>query len=530
MRMLAAPRRGGHRLRIDWTSLPIHPLLAAAYPVVFLFATNAAEQVTLAPLWGPLAMAVGGAMLAFAVVWLLVRDWHRAALLTTVLVIGFFGYGHAWNAVAELLDSQWPLIGAWVVVVSIGLVVAWRVVRWARTATRILNLVAAIALLLNAGSLAGTMVAFGAVRPPTNDLATLELHPTNPADLPDVYNIILDRYAGSLALDEIYDFDNEPFLTALEARGFNVARRAHANYIKTPLSLGSSLNLDYLDVEALKAAADSGKDREPAHQLLRDHLVVPTALKALGYQYVHVSNWWTPSVTNVDADRVFHYEGQDEFSTVLSQMTLLRAINEPQAAPTDPWDWRILRAHTSYELDRLDEIPALPGPKFVFAHLLIPHDPYVFDADGSFMNRAQVEAQGQPESYRRQLTYANSRMLRLVDRIIAGSGSDAIIMIQADEGPFPARYRADEWGFEWRDASDAELEEKFGILYAMRVPGADLEAAGFHDAITPVNTFRLIFNTRFGTDLPLLPDRTWAHVDLYHFYDFFEITDRLRRS
>ena len=90
--------------------------------------------------------------------------------------------------------------------------------------------------------------------------------------------------------------------------------------------------------------------------------------------------------------------------------------------------------------------------------------------------------------------------------------------------------RLDEWGFEWRDATDAELEEKFGILFAMRVPGADLEAAGLHDSITPVNTFRVIFNARFGTDLPMLPDRIWAHEDLDHFYDFFEITDRLQRE
>jgi hypothetical protein len=524
-------RRPGHRPRVDWSSLPVHPLLAAAYPVVFLFATNAAEQVSLAPLWGPLAMAVGGAILVLGAIALIVRDWHRAALLTTVLVLGFFGYGHAWNAVAEQLDNQFPLIGAWLVAIGVGVLVAWRVGgRAIRTTTRAINLVAAIALVLNAWSLAGSMVAIGAVGSGTDGSPTLELHPADPERLPDVYNIILDRYASSLALDEIYDFDNEPFLTQLEERGFSVARRAHANYIKTPLSLGSSLNLDYLDVQALKAAAEDGADREPAHRLLSQHLVVPAALKDLGYRYYHIANWWTPSATNVDADRVFQYEGQDEFSTVLAQTTLLRAFNEPEAAPTDPWDWRVLRAHTDYELARLDEIPTLPGPKFVFAHLLIPHDPYVFDADGSFMDRAQVSAQGQPESYRRQLTYTNARMLRLIDRIVAGSGRDAIIVLQADEGPFPERYRANEWGFKWREAGDAELEEKFGILFAMRVPGANLEGAGFHDGITPVNTFRLIFNARFGTDLPLLPDRTWAHEDLYHFYDFFEITDRLRRS
>ena len=47
--------------RPDWTAIPVHPLLVAAYPVVFLFATNAADQVTLDPMWAPLAMAVGGA-------------------------------------------------------------------------------------------------------------------------------------------------------------------------------------------------------------------------------------------------------------------------------------------------------------------------------------------------------------------------------------------------------------------------------------------------------------------------------------
>ena len=508
----------------------MHPLLLAAYPVVYLFASNAAEQITMAPLWGPLAAAVGGGMVALAIAAVVARDWHRGALIASVLVIGFFGYGHAWNAVADVLPNQWPLIGAWALLVLIGLFVAWRSSRWARSATRALNVVAAIALLLNAWSLAGTMVGVAAGGTPGEGVASVELRPPDGEDLPDVYYLVFDRYGGPTALADVYDIDNEPFFAALEERGFHVARHAHSNYVKTPLSLVSSLNMEPLDADALKADAETGEDREPIHRALGGHLAVPTALKALGYTYAHVSNWWPPSITNVDADRTFHYEGQDEFSTVLAQTTLLRAFTEPEAAPTDPWDWRILRAHTLYALEHLDAIPQLPGPKYVFAHLLVPHDPYVFDRDGSFMDREQVAAQGQPESYRRQLSYVNDRIIQLVDRIIAGSGDDAVIMLQADEGPFPQRYRANEWAFQWRDATDAELEEKFGILFAMRVPDADVEAAGFHDTITPVNAFRVIFNARFGTDLPMRPDRIWAHEDLTHFYDFFEVTDRLVRS
>ncbi len=52
------------RLLRDLTSAPAHSLLVAAYPVVFLFAANTADQVTLAPLWAPLALAIAAACVA----------------------------------------------------------------------------------------------------------------------------------------------------------------------------------------------------------------------------------------------------------------------------------------------------------------------------------------------------------------------------------------------------------------------------------------------------------------------------------
>ena len=508
-------------------SLPLHSLLLAAYPVLFLFTVNIADQLGTDPLWRPLAMAVCGAALVLLVLARLVGDWHRAGLLTTVMVIGFFGYGHAWNVAAETLETQWPLIGAWALAVMIGLVLAWRArPSYLGTATSALNLVALLLVTVNLVTMVRTYQAFGA-ETPTDALTELELDPGD-GELPNVYYVILDRYAGATALRDRYDFDNEPFLTALEERGFAVAREAHANYIKTPLSLVSSLNMEFLDAEALRAEAESGRDREPIHRILGERLVVPGALKELGYEYIQIGNWWTPTATNVDADRTFVYEGQDEFSSALSQTTILRAFSEPHTAPDDPWDWAVMRENNMYALDRLDETTEVPGPKYVFAHLVTTHPPYVHNADGSFTGRGQVAELGQVESYTRQLTFANSRMLGFVDRVLRDDPG-AIVVLAADEGPFPERYRDDEWGFDWEDATDAELEEKFGILFAMRVPGADLEAEGFHDSITPVNTFRIIFNARFGTDLELLPDRTWAHENLYNFYDMFEITDRLRR-
>jgi hypothetical protein len=503
-------------------------MLAAAYPVLFLFATNAAEQVTLGPLWRPLGLAVGTAAASLVALRLIVGDWYRAGVLTTVLVIGFFGYGHVWNVAGDALDSQWPLIGAWGLLVLIGLYAAWRLGGWARVATPALNLVAALLLLMNGWGLTQAVVALGASAPVERELTSVELDPGE-GPPPDVYTIVLDRYAGSTALEQSFGFDNEPFLTALEERGFGVARHAHANYIKTPLSVVSSLDLEYLDADQLESEATNGSDRGPIQRRLGEHRVVPTALKELGYSYIHVGNWWPPTQSNVDADRAFRYEGQDEFSSALLQTTIMRAWTEPNAAPDDPYDWNTMHDNNIYALDRLAEIPGVPGPKYVFAHLVTTHPPYVHNVDGSMTGREQVEELGDRESYLRQLQYANSRLLDIVDRIV-DSDPDAVIMLQADEGPFPERYDADDWSFPWADATRQELEQKFGILYAMRVPGADLEAEGFHDALTPVNAFRIIFNARFGTDFDLLPDRVYAHTDLRHFYDFIDVTDRLRAS
>lgn len=521
--MLPAGRRAIYR---DLGALPLHPLLAAAYPVIFLFNVNAAEQVTLAPLWGPLAMAVGGAALVLVLLGLVTRNWAGAGVVTTVLVVAFFGYGHAWNAIAGQLDSQRPFILIWAVLTIVALYFAAGVRREARLPTRILNVVTILLLILNVWGLGSTMVALGASQRASADLSPIQLAPPDPNDLPDVYFIIVDRYGGPTALADTYGYDNEPFLTDLESRGFSVARHAHANYIKTPLSLVSALDMDFLDTDALKAAASNGGDRGPIQRELGEHLVVPTALKELGYSYVHLGNWWAPTQTNVDADRVFVYEGQDEFTSALAMTTLLRAITAPHTAPDDPWDWDVMRENNLYALDTLEQIPSLPGPKYVFAHLVTTHPPYVHNPDGSMTGREQVAELGDLRSYVLQLEYANKRLLAIVDRIIA-SDADAVVVLAADEGPFPLRYDADDFAFRWRQATDAELEQKFGILYAIRAPGADLEAAGFRDDRTLVNAFRIVFNARFGADLDLLPDRVYAHEDLDHFYDMVDITDRL---
>jgi hypothetical protein len=431
--------------------------------------------------------------------------------------------------VADALGKEAPLLVGWGALALLGLLPLWRVRgRWLVQVTQGLNVVAGLAVLINVIPLGAHVVEQAAVPqivPPGPSNAVNG----EPERRPDIYYIIPDRYGGLASLAEGFGFDNEPFYRALEERGFTVARDAHANYMKTPLSLVSSLSMDYLDQEELQAEQTDAEDRRPIHRRLQDHLAVPLWLKQLGYEYVHIANWWEPSSTNVDADRIYRYEGDSEFTTTFWRTTMMRVF-DPETPPLESGSWPLLRAYTEVELDALDRAPDLGEPKFVFAHLLLPHNPYMFDRDGSYMDEEQVAEQGLHDSFIRQLQFTNDRLLGIIDNIIARSDEPPVILLQADEGPFPDRYVVNDLNFDWHGATPGELEEKSGILSAFYLPGVDAAAAGVHPSITPVNSFRIVFNEYFGGTLPLLPDRSYAHTSQRDFFDFFEITDIVARD
>jgi ATP-dependent phosphoenolpyruvate carboxykinase len=98
--------------------------------------------------------------------------------------------------------------------------------------------------------------------------------------------------------------------------------------------------------------------------------------------------------------------------------------------------------------------------------------------------------------YRDQATYISSRIIDLVPKIIANSATPPIIVIQGDHGP--------------TIPSSSRTRMKNLNVYFLSGGNASL-----YSTITPVNTFRVIFNTYFGQNLPLLDD-----VSLYSKYRF----------
>jgi hypothetical protein len=513
--------------------LPFHPMLVAAFPVLFLFAQNAAQQVTLAPLWMPLLASLGMGLAAWLLWWGLLRDRYRGALLASWLLALFFSFGHAWNLIGGLFPDRVVMAGLWFALAMTGAALVLlagrlRAGRWVRPLGRFLNVAFLLLVAFNGFQVANYASVSAAAAAAVVAPRDVTLH--RPGRLPDVYYIILDRYAGSRTLRDVYDFDNEPFLQELEQRGFAVARHAWANYFKTALSLYSSLSMEAIHPDRL---GETGPpyDFTSIFAALRGHLAVPSALKSLGYHYLHLGNTWEPTSYNVDADLDLRYQDSAEFTSALLSTTFLSAFSAQAGseaeADGETVDWRELAWDTTqYTFDELAASREHPGPNFVFAHILLPHPPYVFNADGSFVPAGVSSRRSEKVNYVNQVEYANRAVLGVIDRLL-NDPNDPVIVLQADEGPWPARFSHDEVHFNWLKATDAEIAQKFGILNAVHLPkGIDPREFGFTDHTSPVNEFRVVFNAVFGANLPMLPDMTYLSPDYARMYDFVRYPPR----
>ena len=131
------------------------------------------------------------------------------------------------------------------------------------------------------------------------------------------------------------------------------------------------------------------------------------------------------------------------------------------------------------------------------------------------------------ERLERQLDYTNTRLKEILGELLAlPEDKRPIIIFQADEGPESGFYRATrKTTFDWADASDDDVEVKYGIMNAWYVPGG--QDLGLYPTMTSINTFPLLFSRYFGLDYALLPDRVYAPKRYYLNYDITDVTDRL---
>lgn len=502
--------------------VPFHPVLVAAFPVLLLWALNVRE-VRPGDGLAVVGAAVAATLVVTAVAALALHGVRRGALVGSAVAAAALGHGYLWT------PSQVVLPGVAVAAVFV-LLVAWRSHVLDDDAVGRLtlgaNVVAALLVVATLPAIVGT----GSWAETQEGVAPIVA--TERAER-DIVWIVPDRYGRQDILQDLMDVDTSAFVAALEQRGFAVADRATTNYPATSHALSAALNMAYLDDLLGEVPADQRSSIAPVYPLLRDHRLGHT-LTGAGYEYVHIGNWWTPTATARTADVVLNRDPRSEFAEVWEETTILPPLSALWRSDEATTDRESKRLDAAWQLDALDEQVAQvvadtdDQPRFVFAHVTLPHGPYVFNADGSPADPPYEPERSRDEQYAIQTAYLDTRLLDVVDQLLAVPEEDRpIIVIHADEGPHPlAKETQLGESFAWDgDATSEDLRVKFGILSALYLPGVDADAVVPED-LSGVNVMRLVLNTYLGTDLEMLPDRTLvfgSNEDRYTFEDVGQI-------
>ena len=513
--------------------LPVAALLFAPASVLALMATNL-NQTSFADVAPSLAGTLAFAVLVWLAALLVLRCADAAAVVAAVWVVGCLFYQGLFGGLNAALDGGYPMIRslpfALAALVAVTLVVA-------RLPSALLGAVhtvlGAVAIALLAPPLwqaaafewrhGDARNAYDAGLAEAQMLQMAGPEPSAPARRPpDIYHFVFDRYGSDDTLRGYgADASIEDFL---EAQGFSVARESHSNYLKTGHSLASTFHMDYLDLLANDPRV-TGANWHPIFAMLDDHRV-GRFLSARGYRRVQFGAWWagTDFASTADENRP---HGFGEFAMLHLRRTMLRPAFHllPDAGPTGRLDWDNAQCQrVARQVEEIEAIGEGPAPVHVFAHILVPHGPYVFAPDGSCLSQKEAARRGGEAGYVDQVAYANRIIRDVVTTLLSEDRAPPVIIIQADEGPFPRR----DYAVPWQDAPAEELRIKTGILNAVHIPGGSDGA--LRPDTSPVNLYRTVFNALFGTRFPALPDRVIAFPKDATLYEFHDVTERVRRD
>lgn len=521
---VASPVASPHR---PWPvrPFPFWALLLGAYPVLFLFAENIAE-VHLRDVVPPLGRGLILAPLLLLAASLVLRDLRRGAFVSGALLVAWFGYGHVAELAAPAGVAREVLLAGWalfLVVAILGAVLLRE--RWVARITSALDVIVGILVILVLIQVVPVEVSrsvSAAEAPARSELA----RPSPAPGSRDVWYFVFDRYGSETSLQALGGIDSD-LPEWLTAQGFQVARNAHANYGRTAMSMAATLNLAFLEDMATTMGPDS-RDMAPVNDQLQDHLV-GRFFQERGYRYVHLGNWFGATKTARIADENPTLDSATDFDAILDRTTFAPTLASLRDLRDPPKHHVLHRSAGLFGLRELERIRTEPGPKFVLAHLLLPHEPYVFDEFGDYPTPEERAARTLDEGFRRQLQFTDDHIKAFVTELLAVPEAERpIIILTADEGPYPDAYAANQASYDWATATTDELETKYGILTAFLLPGETRpESLAPYDTMTSINTFPVALSHYWDGDWTLFPDRSWTSAGWYRPYDLTEVTDRL---
>jgi Sulfatase len=509
----------------------LHPFLMAAYPLLFLYSNNIGQFYPHV-IVKPLLVILVSTLVVWGFLGFVLRNYHKAGIVVSVFLFLFFSYGHFKPFIGDRYSTQLILL-VWLLLLLLCIFLSFRLKESVKKWTYILNIVTGVLVVF-------TLITIVLRQSNSLDWSRKNDFSTNSNEHfvqkkggeyhPDIYFIVLDAYARDDVLKELYNFDNNEFLEYLRKKGFYIAENSAANYCQTGLSLGSCFNLCYLDDIVKKYIGRDCLNRAPLKELISESIVI-RFLKKHGYSIVSFAT----GVFETEIESADYYllpgEPINTFLNALKNNTPLPdiALKKKNGSELERYRKNIL-----YIFESLPRVAQLNRkPKFIFAHIEVPHPPFVFgpngepvsyetalnDHDGNWLiSPGRLTLEEYRKAYREQLIFTNIKMRRVVAEILSNSKVPSLLFIIGDHGPRS--------GTIWEDPTKTNMKECLTNLNACYLPG--LANNQLYSELTPVNFFPIVFNKYFGQKIKLRPDKSYFSTAKY-LYRFHDVSEQVKR-
>jgi len=538
-------------VEIKKNSKIFHPFLIAFFPIIAVYSVNIG-LIQLEQFIFPTLIIVGGAFLFFLCLKYVLKNAKKAALIVTLAFIIFFSFGHVYNMLNQVsigdtdLGSNRILLPIFVISFGIGSFLIVRTKRTLDNATSIVNTISVVFITVIIAMVG--IEAFGCDECLIQQTYSLGIFSNQIMDstlyfeehsfsvsesdsLPNVYYIILDGYPRNDVLKKHLDFDNSEFIDFLKQREFYVAENSYSNYSLSSTSIPATMNMNYINFLTDELGEDSrsydpllGKD----FGLYADNQVIKN-FKSMGYKVAKIGS----------VPMYLHEMPLADLSLCYKSIHLMDNRLFDTVARTSMIGYFIERWSEDMQrqiiLCAFEELPKISSyyeePVFAWSHIMIPHFPLIFGADGEpvtpgesllVMNNPHLfegtdSSWNIKQQFLQQLQFANKKSIKLIDKILENE-KQSIIIIQSDHGSA--------FDVNLHDPTDDDVHQRLSNINAIYFPDEKPREILMNDQ-TNVNTFRIVFNSYFGSDYDILEDKIYWNLSFKKPFWFKDVTSVL---
>lgn len=444
--------------RIGWDQLVAPIVMALVYSIILWTAFY------LVPLTRKVSGTVTAVVVVLTMTWM---DYPVQVIPVGIILLLFMFAVKSKNRVKDKIDGITTGFGA----IALSLLVVWSVV--------------------------GSLVSTGGTEIGKDADANLGETVNSGETLPNIYLIIPDRLTSIEGLRE-FGVDTGEYEETLTGYGFYLRPDQLSIDEITPDSKPVPTTRTFRFMSSiLNGGIDIPLDisYNQASRLVKQASMFG-AMIDMGYEIHNVGSWYTETqmfsqatqnyVTNSYGLGGFLYNS--EFGMAVLDRSILRYFNISPALP-GKMHTEIRRNEHLFQKNTIADIADKTinnsNSVFVMAHLMLPHIPFVWSANGSYPESGLNVR----ELYREQAQFTLMYLVEVVEKILS-SDPDAVILIQSDEGclfhnkPDNAGLSENQWN---------------GQMVAWRIPGVE---DGEMDRIQPIGLLNEVINKQ--TDLSLI--------------------------